>query len=140
MTFHNTMKVRFGDVDPAGIVFYPRYFEMLNSAVEDWFASMGADFHAMHLTDKMGVPTVKIACEFLAPSFLGDELKITITPTKVGRSSCAIEYSVTSGDSERLRAQAVLVCMNLNERKSMEWPARLKTALDGQCAAPELMN
>ena len=37
MSFQISTKVRFGDVDPAGIVFYPRYFEMLNAAVEDWF-------------------------------------------------------------------------------------------------------
>ena len=35
MAFETTVLVRFGDIDGAGIVFYPRFFEMLNSAVED---------------------------------------------------------------------------------------------------------
>ena len=50
MLFTTTVQVRFADVDPAGIVFYPRYFEMLNGAVEDWFAQqLGLDFATMHL-------------------------------------------------------------------------------------------
>ena len=37
MSFTTTRKVRFEHCDPAGIVFYPRYFEMINGTVEDWF-------------------------------------------------------------------------------------------------------
>ena len=29
--------VQFAHCDPAGIVFYARYFEIINEVVEDWF-------------------------------------------------------------------------------------------------------
>ena len=35
--FTKQEKVRFKHVDYAGIVFYPRFLEMLNDLVEDWF-------------------------------------------------------------------------------------------------------
>ena len=35
--FIKTEKIRFKHVDYAGIVFYPRFLEMLNDLVEDWF-------------------------------------------------------------------------------------------------------
>ena len=35
--YRSTVLVRFADCDPAGIVFYPRYMEMFNALVEDWF-------------------------------------------------------------------------------------------------------
>ena len=38
MPFTLTHTVRFGDCDPAAIVFYPRYYEMLNATIEEWFA------------------------------------------------------------------------------------------------------
>jgi len=37
MPFETTVTVRFGDVDAAGIVFYPRFFEMLNSTMWGYF-------------------------------------------------------------------------------------------------------
>lgn len=124
MPFTTTVQVRFADVDGAGIVFYPRYFEMLNCAVEDWFAHLGCDFRTMHLSEGMGVPTVKIECEFLAPSELGETLTISLSPT-LGRSSCTLAYRVSASGKERLRATGVLVCMNLRTRKSMPWPEPL---------------
>lgn len=130
MIFKTKITVRFAHVDAAGIVFYPRYFEMLNGAVEDWFVAMGLDFRAMHLHWRMGVPTVRLDCEFLAPSELGDELTVQITPTRVGTSSCTIEYLVTGGDEVRLRAKAVLVCMNLDEKRSMPWPTAIEQQLN----------
>ena len=49
MPFETITKVRFAHIDGASIVFYPRYFEMLNAAVEDWFAlELGVDFRSMH--------------------------------------------------------------------------------------------
>ncbi|CPO21707.1 4-hydroxybenzoyl CoA thioesterase [Bordetella pertussis] len=34
--FVSEVEVRFRHCDPAGIVFYPRYFEMINDFVEEW--------------------------------------------------------------------------------------------------------
>lgn len=131
MSFETGVKVRFADVDPAGIVFYPRYFEMLNGAVEDWFAqSLGLDFKTMHLDQHIGTPTVKLTVDFLSPSELGDMLTIRITPQKVGRSSCAI-LVVFSGDGrDRLRAEVVLVCMDLKTQRSMAWPETVRARMD----------
>lgn len=135
------MIVRFGDVDAAGIVFYPRYFEMLNAAVEDWFASMGHDFRTLHHSMRLGVPTVRIDCEFTAPSQLGDELEIEVAPVRLGRSSCELRYLVTGRGQLRLKASGVLVCMNLDTRKAVSWPpelaGRIRSALEGSGPAAE---
>lgn len=129
MSFEIRLKVRFADVDPAGIVFYPRYFEMLNAAVEDWFAALGMDFATMHQTHRIGVPTVKLDTEFKAPSHLGDELTISLTPTHLGRSSCAVTYRVIGHNGERLTAQGVLVCMDLDAQKAIPWPDDLRAGI-----------
>lgn len=133
MTFSTKVQVRFAHVDAAAIVFYPRYFEMLNGAVEDWFAALGWDFRTMHVDRRMAVPTVKLECEFVAPSELGDILTITVAPTKVGRSSCTLSFGVSGNGKERLRAKAILVCMNIATQKSMPWPEDLHARMvDGQ--------
>lgn len=131
MPFTTEALVRFADVDPAGIVFYPRYFEMLNGAVEDWFAKdLGVDFAALHLGRRLGVPTVKLEAEFAAPSRLGDVLEFAITPLRLGKSSCTIEVAVRCGGELRFRAEVALVCMDLERHKSAPWPDDLRAGIE----------
>jgi 4-hydroxybenzoyl-CoA thioesterase len=127
MPFTTHTQVRFAHVDPAGIVFYPRYFEMLNGAVEDWFAQhLGLDFATMHLDQHLGVPTVKLEVEFVSPSRLGDRLEITVTARRLGRCSCGIEVVFAGEGRERLRAQVALVCMDLRTHRSTAWPEAVR--------------
>ncbi len=127
MSFETQVLVRFAHVDPAGIVFYPRYFEMLNGAVEDWFAgALGMDFRTLHQDRRLGAPTGKLDVTFVAPSRLGDQLTIAITPRVVGRSSCTIEAVFTGDGQERMRVETVLVCMDLNTQRAMPWPETIR--------------
>ncbi|WP_417613261.1 acyl-CoA thioesterase [Parasphingorhabdus sp.] len=127
MSFQTSTQVRFAHVDAAGIVFYPRYFEMLNGAVEDWFAlALGSDFRTMHLERGIGVPSVQVEAEFMAPSMLGDVLTIHITPTRVGRSSCSYEALFSADGTDRMKANATLVCMDMASQKSTPWPDEIR--------------
>lgn len=128
--FSTTTQIRFAHVDAAAIVFYPRYFEMLNAAVEDWFAAMDYDFRTLHVDKGLGTPTVKLDTEFLSPSELGDELVIEIAPQQVGRSSCTFTYLFTGGGRDRLRGQATIVCMDLSAQKSAPWPDELRDRIE----------
>jgi 4-hydroxybenzoyl-CoA thioesterase len=130
MPYTTQALVRFAHVDPAGIVFYPRYFEMLNGAIEDWFAQrLGLDFATMHLQDRIGVPTVKLDTEFVSPSRLGDDLQIGITPWQLGRSSCSLLVVFACAGVVRLRVRMVLVCMDLTVHKARAWPEAVRAAI-----------
>lgn len=123
MTFSSTQKVRFGHVDAAGIVFYPRYFEMLNAAVEDYFEQViETDFKSIHLDRGLGIPTVKLDSEFMAPSRLGDLLDFHVDVARVGRSSAELAIEVRCSDELRFRSTVVLVCMDLKTGHSFPWP------------------
>ena len=142
MPFTTHAQVRFAHVDPAGIVFYPRYFEMLNGAVEDWFADyLGTDFKTLHLAHHLGIPTVKLDVQFLAPSELGDRLTISIEPRALGRSSCTLDIVFSGGERDRLRATVVLVCMDLGSQRATAWPhaiaERIRRELEARDAGDE---
>jgi 4-hydroxybenzoyl-CoA thioesterase len=135
MTFVSQQPVRFAHVDAAGIVFYPRYFEMLNAAVEDFFADVaGVDFRTLHLEQGLGVPTVKLESEFVAPSRLGDLLDFQIDVVRVGRSSLELSVDVRSDVELRFRVRVVLVCMDLKEGRSQPWPATIELQPTAQAA------
>jgi 4-hydroxybenzoyl-CoA thioesterase len=126
VTFRHRETVRFAHVDAAGIVFYPRYLEMLNAAVEEYFRSIGTDFATMHRARGLGVPTVNLQIDFASPSRLGDELVFALTPERVGRSSVRLAVEVDSDGERRLAGHAVLVCMDLSTAKAVAWPDDMK--------------
>lgn len=131
MTYTIQKKVRFADCDMAGIVFYPRYFEMLNAVLEDWFENaLGCDFATLHQERGLGSPTVKLDSEFVAPATLGEQMLVSINVEKLGNSSCSILYTISGEDRLRMRAKATLVCMDLAEQKSVPWPSDLRHAME----------
>ncbi len=133
MAYIHRTKIRFAHVDAAGIVFYPRYFEMLNAAVEDWFdEGLGSDFKQLHIQQRIGTPTVKLEAEFVSPSMLGDEIEICLSPQKVGNSSCNFMFTIQCGNLIRMRGSAVLVCIDLDLQKSRAWPDAINAAMQAE--------
>lgn len=130
MSFVLELPVRFAHVDAAGFVFYPRYFEMLNAAVEEWFAARtGVSFVDLHVVRRRGLPTVTLESRFVAPSRLGDPLEIEVVLKKLGRSSCDIDYRIRSGGAERVAASAVLVHIDLDSGQAEPWPDDMRAKL-----------
>ena len=129
-TFTTTAQVGFGDVDAAAIVFYPRYFVFLNTAIEQWFAQkLRVPFATFHIERKLGVPTVHLDVDFRSPFRLGDTVDIKLAITKVGSSSVALEFGFFSGSTLRLSGKVVLVCMSLASGKAVSWPADVKARM-----------
>lgn len=107
--FTMEIPVRFADTDPAGIVFYPRYFEMMNKVVEDWFAhGLGLPFRRMHLEEHVGVPAVSVEAVFENPSRLGDMLTFALTVRRIGTKSATIDIAATCDGEPRLNARQVI--------------------------------
>jgi 4-hydroxybenzoyl-CoA thioesterase len=122
--------VRFSDCDPAGIVFYPQYFVMLNGFVEQWFDE-GLHIPYADVIDarRLGLPTVRLEVDFTAVSRHGDELLLSTAIEKLGRSSLALRTEFHGGDELRLRLRHVLVCTSLENHKAQPLPDDVRSAL-----------
>ncbi len=123
MVFERSIQVTFQHCDPAGIVFYPRYYEMFNQVTEEWFEqSLKASFADIHMNQGNAVPTAKIDTEFKRPSKLGDALLFTLAVTKLGRSSVNLEFTITCEGELRLIHRSVMVYVKGAEKKPAQWP------------------
>ncbi|HEX8233524.1 MAG TPA: thioesterase family protein [Caulobacteraceae bacterium] len=129
--FSTRRKVRFADCDPAGIVFYPRYFEMLNGAVEDWFEDIGFPFAETHVHGRMATPVRAIEAEFLRSSRLGETLDLHIELLEVGRTSASMAGLFTCTGEERFRARFTMVHIDLASHSPQPWPDALRAAMTG---------
>jgi len=114
-TFTKTEKIRFKHVDYAGIVFYPRFLEMLNDLVEDWFAeALDRPFSKIHETN--GIPTVDLKVQFKKAARIGDVLEKSLWVTKLGGSSVTFSFKFTHADGATcLEGEATLVNVGLDK-------------------------
>ena len=79
MEFTKQKVIRFSHCDPAGIVFYPRYVELCNEVVEDWFADgLGFPLHRFQQQLRLTIPAVRLETAFLKTSTHGDVLDFTL--------------------------------------------------------------
>ena len=122
-------RVRFADCDAAGIVFFPRYFEMLNGVVEDWFAGpLEASFRELHVNRKVSVPTAAVEARFIAPSRLEDDLTFALTVSKLGGASCTLRHRISAGDALRFEATQTIVYVG-ETLKPEPWPEALRARI-----------
>ncbi|MGY6268437.1 acyl-CoA thioesterase [Achromobacter denitrificans] len=126
--FISQVEVRFRHCDPAGIVFYPRYFEMINDFVEEWFdKGMGLPFHALHVERHVGTPTASVQCDFSAPSRWHERLRQVLEVQRIGGASFRALVKFEGPDGQlRLAAALTIVTVDLRTMKSMPLPADLR--------------
>lgn len=134
--FSRDVRIRFSHSDPAGIVYYPNYFDMFNSVIEDWFAdALGVDYPTQIAEYRRGFPTVHAECDFLAPCRMGETLTLTLLIESIGRSSIKLALHGHIDAVERLRASLVLVVISLDSGKSIPIPADLRRGFEAYRAA-----
>lgn len=127
MPFVFRQKILFKHCDPAGIVFYPRYFEMINDCIEAFFdEEIGVPFEVL-LRDG-GVPTAEMFTRFNRPSRHGDHLELTLIPVKLKSRSLSYEIVARCEGERRFTVNATLVYVNSN-RRAAPWPDAIHTPL-----------
>jgi len=122
-TFQQEIPVRFGACDPATFVYYPRYFEMINSFVEDWFEDgLEASFPGLLYHKGILAPTVHFTIDFPRPSRFGDRLTFKLEVQRIGRTSCNLRIEASCQGEVRLVATQVLVFMDAAKRTAVTIP------------------
>ena len=137
-TFERPVRIRFSHCDPAGIVFFPQYLVMTNALVEDWFIEgLHVDYAQMIARRRIGLPIVKLDCEFSRPSQMGETITLALSLASIGRRSISIDIVGYCGDETRFRAKQVLVTTSLESGTSIDIPADIASALARFAPQPE---
>lgn len=120
--FRRVHKLRFSQTDYAGIMFYPRYFELLNAVVEDWFAEeLGAPFHELLDKSKIATPLAVIETEFRAPFRLGDQLAFELSVDRLGAKSVTLIVITKLDDEARIISKVTHVCAERDLSGATRW-------------------
>jgi 4-hydroxybenzoyl-CoA thioesterase len=128
--FSKTYLIRFQHCDPAGIVYFPQYLVLTNWLVEDWFTEgLNIDFSDLIGKRQLGLPLVKLNCEFTAPSRHGDQLTFDLRVERLGRSSLTVVIEGHVNGVLRMRSQQTMVQTCLTDGTSTPIPADIRRSL-----------
>jgi len=98
-TNRKEIHVEWGDCDPAGIVYYPRFFEMFDSCTNALFESVGLmKQEVLKKYGLAGIPMVETSARFFVPSSFGDTVTVESTILEWGNSSFRVGHKLFRGD------------------------------------------
>jgi len=130
-TFVHEQPVRFAHCDPAGIVYFPRFFDMAHSVKEDWITqALGVPMAVMIRERRVGTPTVHIDCDFAKPLRHGDTLRFELRVARMGRSSLDLDYTGLKDGELHLRILQTIVFMDLDTVTAVPIPEDLRPQVE----------
>jgi 4-hydroxybenzoyl-CoA thioesterase len=102
------IRIEWGDCDPAGIVFFPRYFAYFDACTMSLFEAAGLPKQQMMKDyDFAGFPMVDTRARFLLPSRFGDDVEVESCITAWRRSSFDVRHRLYRPDGLEMPGLAV---------------------------------
>ena len=139
MAFRSQLKVRFGDIDHAGIVYYPRFLHYFHVALEEFFGQeLGIDYPVLIDQHHIGLPTVHLETDFSRPLRYGDSIDVEVRVINFGKTSITFGYRVfKNGESEpRITGHNITVCLDMDTFQKIKIPDWLRQRLKKQILNP----
>lgn len=115
--------VRFGECDPAGILYYPRYFDWFHEAMESWFGeALGLPYVELIVGRGVGFPAVHTSCDYKQPSAFGQQVGVEVRVARVGRTSVDLRFTVRGAGDGELRCEGRTVVVHVDmDQQSATW-------------------
>jgi 4-hydroxybenzoyl-CoA thioesterase len=132
MTALADFEVSWGDLDPAAIVFYPRFFAWSDAAAHRFFRALGAPMDRLLAQQRISFGLVACSAQFVSPVRQGDRLRCRTTVVKIGTASLELEHAFRVGRRAVAKVREIRVCMDLSDPRSLkarELPGRLRRRL-----------
>lgn len=90
-----TLRIEWGQCDPAGIVFYPQYLLIFDSSTGWLFERTGLKPLAMRKKYRIvGMPIVEVGARFVMPCRFDDEVVVESEVSEWGRTSFTVRHRV----------------------------------------------
>jgi 4-hydroxybenzoyl-CoA thioesterase len=135
-TYRHNVTVHWGDTDPAGIVFYPNYFEWFDQSTRLFFDSVGLDWDS--LVQKYGIvglTIVEAKARFLAPCKFRDEIVVESCISKWSDKTFEVSHAVVNrgvraAEGYEIRVWAKRRPDDPDRLKAAPIPPEIKTAFE----------
>jgi 4-hydroxybenzoyl-CoA thioesterase len=119
--------ILFSHCDPAGIVYFPRFFDLLHQAIEQWFnTGLEENFAELVMKKRLGTPTVSTQCDFISPARFGDTLVIELSILRLGGSSIELGFNASVDGRPCLKCRHTVCLFSQETFKAIPIPDALR--------------
>ncbi|MGH7449590.1 MAG: acyl-CoA thioesterase [Longimicrobiales bacterium] len=125
-------RVRWSDVDAAGIVCYGMYLRFFELAESELFRMVGLPVRTLSGIHGLWLVRRRIECDFLQPVCLDEELEISVHVAAIGSTSLELGFQVGRVGETVCTASGryVLVAVDRESLQPLPIPDPIRTALD----------
>ncbi|MGA9753800.1 MAG: acyl-CoA thioesterase [Desulfobaccales bacterium] len=119
---HTEVRVRFGDTDPYGIVYFVSYFRYCHRAIEEFLRACGLppETTFKNVREGFGLPIVEAWGRFRRPSIYGDLLRIETRVHEVRAKAIVFRFDFYPETGRELLAEGTATLVAIGP----EWKAR----------------
>jgi 4-hydroxybenzoyl-CoA thioesterase len=145
--FVTAHRVRFDEVDAAGIVYFPRFFSWCHDALEAMLEGIDGGYRGLVNTRRLGLPAVHVEADYVAPLRFGDTVRIEATVERLGRSSVALRFDLSrvapegspllKGAGAVATLRHVVALTDLGSMRSRPLPDDIRAALSTWLVSPD---
>ncbi|MGQ9921406.1 MAG: acyl-CoA thioesterase [Desulfobacca sp.] len=128
------VRVRFGDTDPYGIVYFVSYFRYCHRAIEEYLRSVGLppEETFRNTQEGFGLPIVEAHGKFLRPSRYGDLLEIETRLQEVRAKALIFQFRFFPAGGEQLLAEGSATMVAISSQwQAIAVPERVLAKLAG---------
>ena len=133
-SFELSIKIRFGDTDPYGVVYFASYFRYCHHGIEEFLRHVGLppDEFFRNREEGFGLPVVGAKCDFLRPMKYGDGLRLSVSVTNLKGKAVTFGFNFYCAGTDQLvaRGEATIVAID-RSWKARSLPDRLRDAVTG---------
>ena|SRR5579862_8546848 len=122
-------RVRFGDTDASGRIFYVSLLNHFDWAEAEFLRSLGVGYREIQ-DRKTGFPRVRVECDYTGALVYDDLMKIAVTVDRIGGASFRLAFDVKVEDRHAARGAVTIVCVSRETHRPIPLPENLRAALE----------
>lgn len=130
MAFLVRRRVRFSEVDLAGVVYFSRIYEYCHGAFEEMLRAAEIPLEGLLHAVGWGMPLVHTEADYHRPLRLGEELTIEVTVPQHTERRVTFGFRIMDDQGKvRVRARHVHACVGMDDFRPREVPSVFFDAL-----------
>lgn len=127
--FTTKIRVRYGETDQMGYVYYGNYAEFYEVARVEMMRSLGMTYKSMEDQGVM-MPVIELHCKYLKPALYDQEISIRVFITEMPRARMHFKYELTNEAGELINTgETLLVFVNMKTNRICFIPKQLADKL-----------
>ncbi|MBM4761168.1 thioesterase family protein [Bacillus sp. B15-48] len=91
-------KVKWGDTDAAGIVFYPNFYKWMDEACHEFFRAIGFPTPVLYSEHQVSIPLLEANCKFKSPLVFDDQVTVVSSVAEMHQKVFKLSHQFLKND------------------------------------------